>query len=424
MQRDRTETSVGIWTQPGFRNLWLGLTTSEFGSQVARFALPLIAVLALDATAEQVGILGALTQLPYLLIALFAGVFVDRLSPRRMLITADASRLALLALVPLLYLTDTFAISWLYVVGFLVGCCTVVFDIGSQSMLPQLMPARSLAAGNGALEASRSASIIAGPAAGGALVQLLGAPVAVGASAAVYLASTIAIWRTPPTAPAGAAGAAGGIFRQIWSGLRVVFGNEILRVMAIVAGIYNLFFTGFQTVNLLFLARELNLSAGAIGLGFAALGPGLLVGATCAAWLTRRVGYGKTIMVTAVGANGIVQLVPVLHGNGVATVASLIGINVAFGAFGMAHAIVMRTIRQVMTPAAYQGRVAATNRFIAQGATPIGALFGGFIAGVLDLRLAVLLMTMGMFGVVFILGSSRLPRIGHELPTLDLNSYT
>lgn len=423
MPVEGTNNSGSIWIQAGFRNVWVGLTASEFGSQISRFALPLVAILALDASAEQVGVLGSLSQLPYLLIALFAGVFVDRFSPRRMLVAADAGRLLLLLIVPALYFTHVLAVEWLYSVAFLVGCCTVIFDVGSQSMLPQLLPVQQLAAGNGALEATRSASTIAGPAAGGALVQLLGAPLALGAAAAAYLASAVAIWRTPPRAPVKAADAPTSVLRQIWAGLRTVFGNDILRVMAIISGIYNFFFTGYQTVSLLFFARELKLSAGSIGVVFAALGPGLLVGAALSAWLTRRLGYGKTIILTAIGANGVVQFIPMLRGNGPATVVALVAINVGLSACGMAHAIVMRTIRQVMTPADFQGRVAATNRFIAQGATPVGALVGGLVAGAVSLRISVLIMTIGMFAVVFVLASSRLPKIGHELPSLEPTSY-
>jgi Na+/melibiose symporter-like transporter len=209
-----------------------------------------------------------------------------------------------------------------------------------------------------------------------------------------------------------------GVLRQIWDGLRLVFGDRTLRVMAILGGIYNFFFTAYQIVNLQYLARELNLSGGAIGLVMAALGPGLLVGAALAAWLPRRFGYGPAILFTAIGANGVVQFVWVVHGSGPLTVVALVGINVLFGVCGLSHAILMRTIRQVMTPDAMQGRVAATNRFVAQGATPVGALLGGLLGGVFDLRTAVLITTVGMASVVMILAISSLPRIGKELPRL------
>ncbi|NKE58802.1 MFS transporter [Lentzea sp. PSKA42] len=413
------DPATRLWGQPGFRNLWIGLTASEFGSQLTRVAVPLVAVLALNASSEQVGLLAAATQLPYILVALVAGVFVDRLSPRRMLIGADLGRLVLLAVIPLMYATDLLGIGWLYVIAFATGTCTVLFDVASQANLPLIVHRDQLASGNGAMEASRSASTIAGPAAGGALVQVFTAPLAVAAGAVAYLVSVIAVWRTPTAGRTGGQPPTGGVIRQIREGIRVVFGNEVLRIMAIVAGVYNLFFAGYQTVNLLFLTRELNLSASAVGIVLGALGPGLLVGASVAAWLPRRIGYGPTILLTAIGANGVVQVMSLVHGNGVPSVVALVAVNLAFGGFGLSHAIVMRTIRQVMTPNEFQGRVAATNRFFAQGATPIGALLGGVLGGLIGFRSAQFVMTLGMLSVVVPLALSSLPRIGKDLSQVE-----
>ncbi|MFH0245805.1 MFS transporter [Streptomyces sp. HK10] len=410
---------TNLWGQAGFRNLWIGLTASEFGSQLTKVALPLVAVLALDASSEQVGLLAAVTQLPYIVVALVAGVLVDWFSPRRILVGADLGRLMLLGVVPLLHITGVLGIGWLYLIAFAVGTCTVLFDIASQAQLPLIIHRDQVASGNGALEASRSASTIAGPAAGGALVQVLTAPLAVVAGAAAYLVSVIAVWRTPATGGTGSGKTVGGVVMQIRDGLRVVFGNEVLRIMAIVAGIYNMFFAGFQTVNLLFLTRELELSASAVGIVLGALGPGLLLGASFAAWLPQKIGYGPTILLTAIGANGIVQAISLVHGNGMPSVAALILINFLFGGFGLAHSIVMRTIRQVMTPNTFQGRVAATNRFLAQGATPIGALLGGLLGGLVGFRSAQLALTLGMLSVVVLLALSPLPRIGKNLSQVE-----
>lgn len=415
-----TTTDVGsrssVWSHAGFRNLWIGLSASNLGSQVTKFALPLVAVLTLDASSSEVGVLNALGQLPYLLITLFVGVYVDRFSSRQILIVADLGRLAMVLSIPLLALTTTSTLAWLYVVTFIIGCFTVLFDVASQSYLPKIIDRSHLTAGNGALEASQAAATIAGPAVGGLLVQLLTAPVAIAAGAVAYLGSVIAVFRTPKAVEVQNSVEKSNILRRIGAGLRIVFANGILRVMAIVACVYNLFFAGYQTVNILYLTREIKLSPAAIGLVFGSLGPGLLIGAALAAWMARVLGYGRSIMLTAIGANGVVQGIAVVHGNGWTSVAALVAINVCFGVCGLSHAVLMRSIRQAMTPDNYLGRIAATNRFLAQGATPIGALLGGFLAAHLELRAALLVMTLGMLSVVFILAMSALPRIGKELP--------
>jgi MFS family permease len=415
---DTSERSRSVWAQPAFRYFWLGLTASYVGSQVTRFALPLVAVLALEATASQVGILNALTQLPYLLIALLAGVYVDRASPRRVLIAADIGRLAILTCVPLLAAFGVLQMGWLYLVAFGIGCFTVLFDIASQSYLPRIVDRSQLAAGNGALEASHASANIAGPAVGGVLVQVLTAPFAMVVAAFAYLGSIVALFRTSRVDAGEDRSATFVVHRQLMDGLRMVLGNEILRVMAIIAGVYNLFFAGFQTVNILYLARELQLTPAQIGIVLGALGPGLLLGAALAAWMARTLGYGRSVILTAIGANGVVQGIAVVHSNGIVAVSLLVAINIAFGTFGLSHAILMRSIRQAMTPAGFLGRIAATNRFLAQGATPLGALFGGFLAAAADLRIALLAMTLGMLSVVVVLARSPLPRIGKDLPNV------
>ena len=163
--------------EPGFRGLWLAQTVSQVGTQITFLAMPLVAILVLDAGPLEVGILGAVDFLPFLLFTLPAGVWVDRIPRRRILIVADVGRALVLAVVPAAYLTGTLAMWQLYVVGFAAGTLTVFFDVGYQAFLPELVPRDRLAEGNSRLEVSRSAAQVVGPGLAGFLVGAITAPI-------------------------------------------------------------------------------------------------------------------------------------------------------------------------------------------------------------------------------------------------------
>lgn len=408
-----------LWRNADFTKLWIGQTASLFAAQISDLALPLTAVLALAASSQQVGMLASVIRLPYLLISLFAGVLVDRVRRRSLMVSADLGRAVVLAMVPALYWAHQLGISWLYLLGFLAGCGTVLFDVAGQAYLPRLVEKDDLAAGNSLLGGSQSAATIGGPALGGVLVQWLTAPVAVCAASASYLLSVLNIWlirhREPAAEPSGATGALGTL-RQVGEGLRTVFRNEPLRTMTIMASIFNISFTAFEVAFVQYMPHTLGLSAGAIGLVMAALGPGFLVGAVFAGQLPKKLGYGRTMLLTAVVANLVMPGIALVHGNGIITLGTLVLINFLFASFGVANNVTMVTIRQVITPDSLQGRVAATNRFVAMGVAPIGALLGGVLGSSLGLRNTVLVTTIGLCLALIPLATSSLARIRHELP--------
>ncbi|MFE6824927.1 MFS transporter [Streptomyces sp. NPDC057690] len=408
-----------VWRNADFTKLWTGQTASLFAAQVSELALPLVAVLALAATSEQVGLLTSVVKLPYLLVSLFAGVLVDRVRRKNILIVTDLGRALVLSVVPVLYWTDRLGISWLYVLGFFAGCGSVLFDVAGQAYLPQIVGRDQLTRGNSALGASQSAATIGGPALGGVLVQWLTAPVAVLAGAASYLVSafTIAGIRHKEDRLEQAQGVTpAGTLREVWAGLKFVFGNEPLRAMTIMASIFNLSFTALEVAFLQFMPRTLGLSAGEIGLVMAALGPGFLVGAAFAGRLPQRFGYGRTMLATAAVANLVMLGLATVHGSGVVAVGTLMLINFLFASFGVANNVTVLSIRQTLTPDTLQGRVAATNRFVAMGIAPLGALVGGFLGGAAGLRTTVLVTAIGLSSALVPLALSSLARIRYELP--------
>ncbi|WP_327351859.1 MFS transporter [Streptomyces sp. NBC_01304] len=408
-----------VWKNADFTKLWTGQTASLFAAQISELALPLVAVLALTASSAQVGVLTSVIKLPYLLLSLLAGVLVDRVRRRNILIATDLGRALVLSVIPVLYWTHSLGISWLYVLGFFAGCGSVLFDVAGQAYLPRLVERDELTRGNAALGASQSAATVGGPALGGVLVQWLTAPVAVLAASASYLASAVTIWsikhrEDKPTATEAAGPAA--TLREVWTGLRFVFGNEALRAMTIMASIFNLSFTAYEVAFLQFMPRTLGLSAAQIGLVMAALGPGFLVGATFAGQLPKRLGYGRTMLITASIANLVMLGTAAVHGDGVLSVGALMLINFLFASFGVANNVTILSIRQTLTPDSLQGRVAATNRFVAMGIAPLGALIGGFLGAAAGLRSTVLITAIGLCLALIPLGASSLARLKHELP--------
>src|SRR5437867_8121574 len=223
----------GLWQHPDFLKLWAGQTVSLLGSSVTGLALPLAAVLVLNATPAQMGIMRAAQYLPFLLLGLFAGVWVDRLRRRPVLILADAGRALLVGSIPVAALLGVLRIDVLYVVALLVGVLTVFFDVAYLAYVPSLVPRDSLTEGNSKLEVSRSFAGMAGPALAGALVQLVTAPVALVVDAASFLvsAASLSLIRTPEPKPAALAHGRS-IWRDAGEGLRIVGGHPVLRTLA------------------------------------------------------------------------------------------------------------------------------------------------------------------------------------------------
>src|SRR5688572_996250 len=168
-----------LWRHADFLKLWSAQSISMFGSQITLLGLPLVAALVLGATPSQMGILGAAEFAPFLLFGLFAGVWVDRLPRRPILIWSDVGRAALLATIPLAAYLGALRIEQLYVVGFLVGVLTVFFDVAYQSYLPSLIDRDRMVEGNSKLEVGRSVAQVAGPGVAGGLIELLTAPIAI-----------------------------------------------------------------------------------------------------------------------------------------------------------------------------------------------------------------------------------------------------
>lgn len=388
---------TGLWRHPEFLKLWTGQTISLFGSQVSQLAIPLTAALVLNASPVEMGLLGAFEFAPFLLLSLFAGVWVDRAYRRPVLISADVARAVLLGSIPVAALIGALRIEHLYVVGLLTGVGTVFFDVAYQSYLPVLVSREHLVEGNSKLEVSRSVAQIAGPGLGGLLVQLITAPMAVVVDALSFVASVISLLliRQPEPAPVRRDGDAPSIWTELREGLEVVLGNPLLRSIAGCTGTSNLFSNAMMAVYVLYLTRELGLQPAAVGLIFAVGGPGALLGAVMAGSLAKRFGLGWTIIVSIFVGGLANLLIPFARGPAVVITAMLMVPAFAGGAANSIYNINQVSLRQAITPDRVQGRMNASMRFIVWGTIPIGALLGGALGQTLGIWPTILLMVLG-----------------------------
>jgi MFS family permease len=388
-------TSESLWHHADFLKLWTGQSISQFGSQVTQFALPLTAAIALNASAWEMGILGAVEFAPFLVFGLFAGVWADRLPRRRILVAADLGRALVLGLIPLAALLGMLRIELLYAVGFLTGALTVFFDIAYQSYLPALVDRSRLVEGNAKLEITRSVAQVAGPGAGGVLVQILTAPVAIAVDAFTFLASAAVLASIRAEEPRSQSRARADVWSEIREGLAVLFGHPILRAIAGCTATSNLFGTVGSTVYVLFVTRELGMTPALLGIIVAVGSGGALIGALLANRLAGGFGLGPTIIGTAMlfPVGGL--LVVVAGGSQLAVALILIAAHAAMTFCGPVYNVNQVSLRQAITPDRLQGRMNATMRFVVWGTIPIGALIGGFLGDAIGLRTTLLVGALG-----------------------------
>ena len=389
---------AGLWRHTDFVKLWVGQSISLLGSQITFLALPLTAVLVLDATPAQMGFLTAAEAIPSLLVGLFVGVWVDHYRRRPILIAADLGRAALLIVIPIAAILGVLRIEHLYIVAFLVGALELVFDVAHRSFLPSLVKREQLVEGNSKLEMSRSVAMIVGPGVAGGLVQWVTAPIAIAVNAISFLISALFLgWiRTPELAPKPS-DQQQNIWGEIGEGLKLVSNNRLLRAIAGCIGTLGLFNSVLEAVLVLYVTRELGIGPGLLGLAFASGSVGFLLGALLPGWATRRFGLGPGIIggLLLVGLSDL--LIPLLDGS-MAVVVILMVLMVAQFFFGLGFVIFNTgqvSLRQAITPDHLQGRMNAVMSFIGWGVVPLGGLLGGGLGEMIGLRPTLLLAALG-----------------------------
>jgi MFS family permease len=376
-----------LWRTPDFLKLWTGETVSLLGSQVSLLAIPLAAISILHASNFEVGLLSTMETVPFLLVGLPAGVWVDRWRKRPVLIGGDLGRAVALGSIPVAYAAGGLTIWQLYAVAFTTGVLTVFFDVAYQSYLPSLVGREHLVDGNSKLEISQSVAHIGGPGLAGELIHLLRAPTAVAVDAVSFLASAVgigAIRRPEPRRSAVPRHERAGMKAEIGEGLRYVMGHPVLRRIAGCTSTSNLSSSLAGVVLLLFMVRTLHFGAGTIGLVFLLGNVGVLLGALLASPLGRRFGIGPTCCAAAAVGGFAGLLAPLAtRSDGVPIlVASWFIVAVTVPVYNVNQV----SLRQSICPERLLGRMNATMRFLVWGTLPIGGFLAGVLATAIGLR--------------------------------------
>ncbi len=411
---------TGLWRHPDFLRLWAAQTVSAAGSAVGGIALPLTAVVALDASAAQMGLLGAAAGAPALLFGLLAGVWVDRWPRRPILVAANLGRALLLGTIPVAALLGVLRMELLYAVGFGVGTLSLFFDIAVTSLLPALVGRRQLVEGNGKLQLSDSVTRVAGPGLAGLLLQVVAAPVAVAADALSFLASAVLLRRIRAAEHDHAPDRTRrSMRREIGEGLHLLLGHPLLRAMTLSSALGSLALSLQGTVLVLYATGTLGVTPALLGVVFSSRGAASLLGAALSGWVGRRLGAGPAIVWgTLVVALGTLAL-PAASGPLAITVSVLIAAQVLLGSGTPVYSVNQVSLRQAITPDRLLGRVNAGRRFVVFGAAPVGALLGGFLGSALGLRptLVVGAFTMVLAFLAVLVSPLKAPHDRRGLPS-------
>jgi MFS family permease len=412
-----------LWRHRQFLKFWAGSAISDVGSQVTVLAVPLIAALTLDATPWQMGLLSAAGGAPILLVGLFAGVWVDRVRRRPVMIATDLGRAALLLIIPLAAVTGALRIEVLYAVLLLTGALTVLFDVANMSLLPTLVTSDRIVEGNTKLQSTSAAAQVVGPSVGGVLVSLMTAPFALLVDALSFLISAvfIALTRVAEAAP-DTRGVRAGVVEEITEGVRVVVGDRVLRALAGASATTILFGRMFMAVYVLYMTRSLGLSAVGVGVVFATGGVGSLAGSIVAERLARRFGPGPAMIgaQVAFGLTGMLVPLAVLVPPWALTM--IVASEFAQWMAILVYWVNAISVRQAIAPDRVLGRVNATMRFLAGGANPIGAVIGGALGGLIGIPLTLVVASFGMLlGFLWLLLSpvrnlATMPAMDHSGP--------
>jgi MFS family permease len=391
-----------LWRHGDFRKLWTAATVSLLGSQVTLIAVPYIASTMLRATVLQVSLLAAFEMLPFLLFTLPAGAWLDRVRRRPVLIAADIARGVTLLSIPVAYVADALTLTQLFVVAFVTGTFTAMFDIADQSFLPDLLEREDLVDGNARLQVSYSAAQIGGPTLGGNLIATVAAPLTITVDALSFFISggLISAMKKREPRPERAVdenGRSTSLRSEIASGLRYVLGDRYLRSIAACTGTSNLFAAALFGIFPFLIWRELALPPAFYGTVVGLASFGFLAGAAMSSRLPRRIGIGPTIVVSAALSSPAFLLVALTPASlGWAAVTLFVGWFVV-GFTQVIYNVAQISLRQSITPLPMQSRMNATMRFIVWGTIPIGSVMGGLMATVLPVRVALIIAALGSF---------------------------
>ncbi|MFZ6719487.1 MFS transporter [Undibacterium sp. Ji49W] len=400
-----------------YRRLWTSILISSFGAQVTMLALPLTAAILLHASPSQMGILTFMEIMPFVLLSLPSGVLLDRVRKLPVYIVGEITISLAVASVPLAWWLGYLGMTWLYVVGFLIGMVNTTAGSASQIVLTQIVPRDRLVEAHAKNALATSGAEVAGPATAGALIKLMGAPLALLADALLLLTSAVILRgihinevRTPREDAH--------FWRDLKAGLSFVTNKPLLIALAMTVGGWQLCYNAALVVQILFATRELGLSEQAVGLSYMGMGIGTIIASVCGYRISRRIGPGPCMVlgVAVCGVGwGLLALAPANHW-GIAAFGFML---MCFSIGGVLIFINFLALRQAVTPEAMLGRMTSTMRWMILIPAGPGALIGGWMGEHLGLRYSLGFAGACALLLAYIAGKNPVIRGITALPTLS-----
>jgi len=411
----------GLLWHRNFRLLWIGETISGAGSSMAAIGVPLLAVTVLRASTFAVSALTAAAYLPWLVIGLPVGAWVDRLATRPLMIACDLISALLYASLPVAAWLGVLDTAQVVAVALLAGAANVFFATAYQVYLPSLVTAAELVEGNAKLQGGAQVASIGGRGLAGLAAEAIGAAPALLFNSASFLVSAACLLRIRPIAVPGQTVAAprrGRLHEQTWEGIRFVASDRYLRFFTVYAALSNLSYAGNLALVVVFLVRVVGLSPAAVGVLTATSGLGGLLGALVARRLTRVLGTARALLLTTLGSGLSGLLIP-LTAKG-PRIACYVAGSALVAAGVVIGNVILGSFRQEYCPPRMLGRVTASMRFLAYGAIPLGALLAGALGTAFGIRngLWAVLVIFAASGLFLLIRDIRTARdLPHQPPT-------
>ena len=388
---------TGPFQQRDFLRLWGAQASSAIGARITRTALPVLAVLSVDASPLGLGVLAALSLGPGVVVSLATAGTIDRSRKRPILITADLVRAVAVFSLPLAAWAGVLTLAQLYAVAAVVGVGTAVFQIADNAYLPTLLDKDQLVAGNSTIEATEAVAEIAGPSLAGVLIQTLTAPVAVLIDALGYVASAVLLGRIrKPEAPA-AVEESPSVWRDIALGFSASWGHRQVRPLLLAFAASSFFSGTFAALYMKFLLEDLDLGVSTVGIVIAMGGVGSLIGALGSAPLARRLGLGPAMVILMLLAEAAGLLIPAASGPLWLVLAFLFAHQLIGDGLTVAFMVQAVSLRQRVLPLEVLARSNAAFLAVTGALLPLGALAAGGLADVIGVRPA---MWAGMGGAL------------------------
>ncbi|MBX6752442.1 MAG: MFS transporter [Micromonosporaceae bacterium] len=386
-----------------FRRYWTAAAVSFVGDQVSLLALPLLAVLTLHATPAQMGYLTAAGLAPSLIFSVLAGVWVDRRPQRRrVMVAADVIRALLVLSIPVAALSGVLGLAQLYVVAFLVGTCAVFFEVANGTLFVSLVRPDAYVQASSLIHGSRSVSFVAGPSLAGAIVQLLGAPVALMLQALSYVASALLLGRTKAAEPPPDESGRG----RVAAIVRFLREDRALATILASVATVNLFNYMFSALLVLYVTVHLGVSPGLLGVVLGSAAVGALLGSAVTGWLTRLVGVGPAYVIGLVAFPLPLLLIPLAGGPRPVVLVMLVLAEALAGLGVMILDITAGSLMAALIPHRMRARVSGLFRTVNYGVRPVGALLGGAVGTLVGVRTTLWIAGVGaVLGVLWLLRS-------------------